>query len=140
MALQTTLDTWAPRILSVVRIVVALLFIQHGLQKLFSFPGPGPTGDGPLPPILLIGAWLEFVGGALVAIGLFTRPVAFILSGEMAVGYFMFHAPRGFYPALNGGDAAILFSFIFLYFAFAGGGAWGVDALKSRRKTEAAAG
>ena len=124
---------WAPRMLSLLRIVAALLFIEHGTQKLFGFPAPPASG---LPAALTL-AWcaalIETVGGLLVLLGIFTRPVAFILSGEMAVGYWMAHAPRNAFPVLNGGDAAILFCFIFLYIAAAGGGAWALDRTFSRR-------
>lgn len=126
------LGIWAPRMLSVLRIMAALLFMEHGLMKLFHFPAPHPGVPDPLPALLMAAAWIEVVGGALLAIGLFTRPVAFICAGEMAVAYFMGHAPQGFWPALNMGDAAILFCFVFLYLAFAGGGAWSVDAMRSR--------
>jgi putative oxidoreductase len=115
---------WEPRVLSIVRIMAGLLFLEHGLSKLAGFP-PGPS------PSVFALAWfagvIELVGGALVALGLFTRVAAFIMSGEMAIGYFMVHAPRGFFPMLNGGDAAVLYCFIFLYFAFAGGGCWSLD-------------
>ena len=126
------LGVWAPRMLSVLRIMAALLFMEHGLMKLFHFPTPQPGVPDPLPALLMAAAWIEVVGGALLAIGLFTRPAAFICSGEMAVGYFGGHATQGFWPALNMGDAAILFCFVFLYLAFAGGGAWSVDAMRSR--------
>jgi len=125
------LAEWAPRLLSVLRIVVALLFIEHGAQKLFGFLVP-PASGFPAPLSLLWdGAVLEFAGGLLVLVGLFTRPVAFILSGEMAFAYWLFHAPRSPFPVINGGDAAILFCFIFLYFAAAGGGAWSLDRARS---------
>jgi putative oxidoreductase len=88
----------------------------------------------PLPPLLVAAAWIEVVGGALLALGLFTRAAALLASGEMAIGYFIFHAPNGFWPALNQGDAAVLFCFIFLYIAFAGGGAWSLD--RAIRKVE----
>ena len=117
---------WAPRILSVVRIVCGLIYMEHGTQKWLGFP---PSGR-PTPELFSLsgfGGILELVGGALLVFGLFTRPVAFLLSGEMAVGYWMSHAPRSFFPILNGGDAAILYCFIFLYLAFAGGGAWSLD-------------
>ena len=123
----TLFDTWAPRALAVLRIVAGLLFIEHGLQKLFAFPAAPPF---PLPAafsLLWIGAILEVVGGLLVALGLFARPAAFIISGEMAVAYFMAHAPRGFFPIVNGGEGAILYCFIFLYIAAAGPGAWSLD-------------
>jgi putative oxidoreductase len=133
MAIDDRLAKWAPYMLSVLRIVVALLFIEHGTQKLFGFP-PSPN---PGPPLLLfslrgIQGLLEFFGGFLLLIGLFTRPVAFILSGDMAVAYFMAHAPRSFFPVINGGDSAILYCFVFLYLAVAGGGVWSVDAFRER--------
>jgi putative oxidoreductase len=122
--------TWAPRLLSVLRIVTGLLFLDHGTQKLFSFPMR--TGDAPaLLSLVGVQGCIEVVGGVLIILGLFTRPVAFILSGNMAVAYFMAHAPRNFFPALNGGDAAILYCFVFLYLAAAGGGVWSVDARRA---------
>jgi putative oxidoreductase len=117
---------WAPRVLSVLRIVAALLFMQHGLQKLFSLPAP-PSFEVQLVSLTGLAGILELVGGFLLLIGLFTRPVAFILSGEMAFAYFMAHAPKEFWPILNGGELAALYCFVFLYLAFAGGGAWSVD-------------
>lgn len=123
----TMFDAWAPRVLSILRIFAGLLFIEHGTQKLFAIPIAPPF---PLPgafSTLWIGAILESVGGLLLVLGLSTRPVAFVLSGEMAVAYFMFHAPRGFFPIVNGGEGAILFCFIFLYIAAAGPGAWSLD-------------
>jgi putative oxidoreductase len=133
--LEASLASWAPRVLSILRIIAALLFMEHGLQKAFAFPGPppGPPG-GELPPLLMVAAILEIGGGALLLLGFLTRPVAFVLSGMMAVAYFMAHAPRNFFPVLNGGEAAILFCFIFLYLLFAGGGAWSLDALIARNK------
>jgi putative oxidoreductase len=119
---------WAPRVLSLVRVVSALIFMEHGTQKLLNFP-PNPPGRTTVELFSLYGfaGSLEIVGGILLLFGLFTRPVAFILSGEMAFAYFMGHAPRSFYPLLNGGDASILYCFLFLYMAFAGGGAWSAD-------------
>lgn len=118
---------WTPRLLSVLRIVAALLFLEHGTQKLFGVPPP-MGGAGPAAFTLIwFAAILEFGGGLLLLLGLFTRPVAFLLSGEMAVAYWMAHAPRSPFPAVNGGDAAILFCFVFLYLAAAGGGAWAAD-------------
>jgi putative oxidoreductase len=119
---------WAPRLLSVLRIVSALIFMEHGTQKLLGFP-PMAEGMSKPPPLsfLWIGGLLEMVGGALLLIGLFSRPVAFLLAGEMAVAYWMFHAPSGPFPALNGGDAAILYCFVFLYIAAAGPGPWSLD-------------
>ena len=125
-----SLSKYAPQALAVLRIVTALLFIEHGTAKLFGFPamaGPGSAG-GSLPPILLLAAILEVFGGLAILVGLFTRPVAFILSGLMAVAYWMAHVPKGgVFPLTNGGDAAVLFCFIFLYLVFAGPGAWSID-------------
>lgn len=118
-------SSYAPQALAVLRIMTALLFIAHGTQKLFGFP-PSDMGGG-AGGLMLVAGILEVFGGLLVLIGLFTRPVAFILAGMMAVAYFMAHAPQGFYPVNNGGDAAILFCFVFLYLVFAGPGAWSVD-------------
>lgn len=125
MAIFDNLSRYRPYALAALRIIAALLFIEHGTQKLFGFPAS--QMEGSLPTMLLVAALLELVGGILVLIGLFTRPVAFILSGQMAVAYFMAHAPSSPFPALNGGDAAILFCFVFLYFVFAGPGAFSVD-------------
>ncbi|MDA5636923.1 MULTISPECIES: DoxX family protein [Agrobacterium] len=125
MAIFDSLSRYRPQALGALRIMTALLFISHGTQKLFGFPAS--QMEGSLPTMLLVAALLEFVGGVLVLIGLFTRPVAFILSGQMAVAYFIAHGPKSFFPALNGGDAAILFCFIFLYLFVAGPGAFSVD-------------
>ena len=130
-SLTESLERLAPYVLSIVRIMVALLFLEHGLAKLFGFPQQ-PTP----PPELFSLAWfsgaIELVGGALAAVGLFTRAAAFIMSGEMAVGYFMAHAQRAFFPILNQGELAALYCFVFLYFAFAGGGAWSLDNMMSK--------
>jgi len=126
---------YQPHLLAVLRIVTALLFIEHGTQKLFGFPASGNGmggGIGSLPPMMLIGGILEFVGGLAILVGFLTRPVAFILAGEMAVAYWMFHAQGGFFPAVNGGDAAILFCFVFLYLVAAGPGLWSVDGSRNR--------
>ncbi|TRA97212.1 DoxX family protein [Agrobacterium salinitolerans] len=125
MATFDSLSRYRPQALGALRIMTALLFISHGTQKLFGFPAS--QMEGSLPTMLLVAALLEFVGGVLVLIGLFTRPVAFILSGQMAVAYFIAHGPKSFFPALNGGDAAVLFCFIFLYLFVAGPGAFSVD-------------
>jgi len=127
-------SSYSPYVLSIVRIVVALLFFEHGLSKLFGFPQPIP------PPALFSLSWfsgaIEFVGGGLLVIGLFSRATAFIMSGEMAFAYFISHAPHSFFPIINRGDAAMLYCFIFLYIAFAGGGPWSLDAkLFSRHKS-----
>jgi len=120
------LSKYLPETLSVVRIIIALLFLEHGSAKLLGFPTP-PNGHPAVMSLLWVQGLIELVGGALLAIGLFTRPVAFILSGNMAVAYFMAHAPKGFFPLLNGGDSAILYCFIFLLFFVAGPGRWSVD-------------
>jgi putative oxidoreductase len=126
-SLSVTAAAWAPRLLSVFRIIVALLFIAHGLVKLFGFPEGAQPGQVPLASIYGLAAILEAVGGAAILLGLFTRPVAFVLSGQMAVAYFMAHAPQGFFPVQNGGELAILYCFAFLYFAAAGPGPWSLD-------------
>ena len=131
MDLRIVLLRWSPLMLSLLRIIAALLFLEHGTQKLFGFPPP-PSPAGALPLLSQIQGLIEFGGGLLLALGLFTRPVAFILAGDMAVAYFMAHAPQSFFPVLNRGDAAILYCFIFLYLWFAGGGAWSLDALRRR--------
>jgi putative oxidoreductase len=135
---MSQLETWSPRVLAAVRIITALLFIEHGLMKLLAFPAAVPGLPAPLPAILVAAALIEIVGGALIAVGLFTRISAFICSGEMAAAYFMFHAPQGFWPAVNQGDAAILFCFVFLYLAFAGAGAWSVDSRLSTSRSSLA--
>jgi putative oxidoreductase len=132
---MTTTDlqtVWAPRALSVLRIVAALIFMAHGTQKLFGFPAAPDSGLPPAFSLFWIGGVLEFVGGLLLLVGLFTRAAAFVLAGMMAVAYWMFHAPSNFYPVLNGGDAAILYCFVFLYLVFAGPGPWSLDALWRR--------
>lgn len=120
----------APQILSVLRIMIALLFMQHGAMKLFGFPAP--MGNFPLLSVIGFAGILEVFGGALVLLGLFTRPIAFLLSGEMAVGYFTAHAPHGFWPVLNHGELAVLYCFGFLYLSAAGGGDWSLDRLIRR--------
>lgn len=121
-------SVWAPRLLSVFRIVTGILFLAHGLVKLFGFPEGAAPGQVPLVSLFGLAAVLELVGGAAIVLGLFTRPVAFVLAGQMAVAYFMVHAPQGIYPVLNGGELAILYTFAFLYFAAAGAGPWSLDA------------
>ena len=128
--LSQTAARYAPYVLSILRIVTALLFLEHGTSRLFAFPSPLPA-----PPFLTMywfaGA-IELAGGALLFVGLLTRPAAIIMSGEMAFAYFASHAPRAFFPILNRGDGSILFCFIFLYIAFAGPGLWSLDALMRR--------
>lgn len=126
--------TWRSRLLSILRIVAGFLMMVHGMQKLFNYP-PGPPGYFPAELFSRTGiaGMLEFGGGLLLLLGLFTRPVAFILSGLMAFAYFIGHAGRGFWPILNGGELAALYCFVFLYFAVAGGGQWSLDRLLRRR-------
>jgi putative oxidoreductase len=132
-ATAATLHALSPYLLSVLRIIAALLFLEHGLSRLFGFPSPLPT------PALFTMYWfagaIELAGGALLLTGLFTRAAAFIMSGEMAIAYFLSHAPRGFFPILNNGDGAILYCFVFLYLVFAGAGPWSLDALWRRRRS-----
>jgi putative oxidoreductase len=127
----STLDTigqiWAPRLLSILRIVVGLLFVEHGTAKLFGFPAMPNSPGVALFSLIGLSAILEFAGGILLSVGLFTRATAFILSGEMAAAYFVAHAPASFFPLLNRGEPAILYCFVFLYLAAAGGGPWSVD-------------
>jgi putative oxidoreductase len=125
-------EIWTARVLSVLRVVTALLFTEHGTSKLFGFP-PSPFPVHSLMSLVGVSAVLEAVGGGLLVLGLFTRPVAFILCGEMAVAYFMAHAPHSFFPLLNKGDSAIQFCFVFLYLVFAGPGPWSLDALLHKK-------
>lgn len=128
-------SVWGPRMLSVLRIVAAFMFILAGTSKLFAFPvGMPPDGQtATLMSQVGIGGVLEALGGALLLLGLFTRPVAFLLAGEMAVAYFQFHAPNGFWPTVNGGVSAVLYCFLWLYLVAAGPGPWSVDALRARK-------
>ncbi len=126
-ALSSFCAWWSPRLLSVLRIVGAFLFMAHGTMKLFSFPAARSAGPADWFSLIGVAGILEAFGGALLLVGLYTRPVAFVLSGLMAVAYFMAHGPRGFWPILNGGELAALYSFLFLYLAAAGGGPWGLD-------------
>jgi putative oxidoreductase len=127
MPLEQTAAGYAPYVRSIVRIAVALLFLEHGMSRLFGWPSPLPH-----PPTLSMywfAGLIEFVGALLVLPGLFTRCAALVMSGEMAFAYFISHAPKSFFPILNGGDGAVLYCFIFLYFAFAGAGPWSLDAM-----------
>ena len=121
------LDRYTPYALAALRIVAALIFIEHGTQKLFGFPAPPQAGLPAAMTLSWFAAVLEVFGGLALLLGLFTRPVAFILSGEMAVAYWYAHFPRNFYPILNGGDAAILYCFVFLLLVFTGSGAFSLD-------------
>jgi len=116
------LARWQPQLLALLRIVTGLLFIEHATVKFWAFPAPFPML--PLTPMLTAAAVIELIAGLLITIGVFTRLAAFIASGEMAIGYFMMHAPQGFWPVVIKGEAAILFCFVFLYLAAAGPGAW----------------
>ena len=126
------LEKYQPQLRAILRIVVALLFMEHGLAKLIHFPVPQPGVPTPLPPLLVAAAVVEVAGGALITLGLFTRLAAFICAGEMAIGYFMAHFPKSFWPIVNMGEAAILYCFVFLYLAAAGAGAWSIDGARER--------
>ena len=129
--MNTSFQTWQPRTLSLLRAVTGFLFMQHGGQKIFGYP---VAERSPFELLSLSGAagLLELVGGFLILIGLFTRPTAFLLSGLMAVAYFMAHAPQGFWPLANGGQLAVLYSFVFLYLFIAGGGEWSLDQMRKK--------
>ena len=124
---------WSPRLLSVLRIVAAMLFMQHGAQKLFGLPADPAKVPVELFSLMGLAGVLEFFAGLLLLIGLFTRPVAFLVSGQMAVAYFMAHAPKGFWPILNRGELAALYCFLFLYLCTTGGGPWSLDRLRRKR-------
>jgi putative oxidoreductase len=128
---------WASRLLSVLRIITGFMLVAHGAQKLFGFKAPPPAPGAPatqfsLLSLMGVAGVLEFFGGLLILFGLFTRPTAFILSGMLAVAYFMVHAPGGFWPIVNHGELAVLYCFVFLYMAAAGGGEWSIDRLLGR--------
>lgn len=135
MPANATVLSWAPRALALLRIVAALLFIEHGSMKLLGFPAMNQPMQVQLVSLFGIAGLLELVGGLLLLVGLLTRPVAFLLSGEMAVAYFMAHMPKSVFPAINQGDAAILFCFVFLYLVFAGPGAWSIDGARAGERT-----
>jgi putative oxidoreductase len=131
--LLTRWSSWAPQLRSLLRIVAAFMFILAGTSKLFAFPVPMPGGGhAAYFSEIGLGGFLEAFGGALLLVGLFTRPVAFILAGEMAVAYFQFHFPQGFWPVVNGGVSAALYCFVWLYFSAAGAGPWSLDAVRGR--------
>jgi putative oxidoreductase len=129
--MERFLGRFAPQLYAILRILAGLLFLLHGTQKIFGWPGGGRSG--PLPLLPTVAGWLEIVLGLLITIGLFGSVAAFIASGEMAVAYFKVHAPKSFWPILNDGELAVLYCFLFLYIAAAGSGIWSVDA--ARRKT-----
>ena len=122
-SLYASIEKGRPYFLSILRIMVGLLFLQHGLQKYFGFPSAGPHMN----ELLYVQGAIEIVGGILITVGALTRVVAFILAGDMAAAYFLAHFPHSFFPAANAGDAAVLYCFIFLYIFFAGGGVWSID-------------
>ncbi len=130
----TTIGTvWGPRVLSVLRIVAGLLVLQYGLAKLFGWPVVGMFKNLQWLSLYGVSGMFELIGGVLLILGLFTRPAAFVLSGEMAAAYFIEHFPHGFFPVLNHGDLAVSLCFIFFYLAFAGGGPWSLDALRRKK-------
>ena len=130
--MNSFLTNWSPRILSVLRIITGFLVLWHGGQKLFAFPPPEKVA--PASALMTFAGILELGGGILILIGLFTRPVAFVMSGLMAVAYFMAHAPGGFLPLVNRGELAVLYCFVFFYLFFAGGGSWSLDNLVRKRR------
>jgi putative oxidoreductase len=127
MSTFNSLSRYSPHLLALLRVFAGLLFLAHGIVKLFGFPAGAQPGQVPLFGLMGAGAIIELVTGTLIVLGLFTRPAAFIAAGQMAVAYWMFHAPSGFYPILNGGELAILYCFVFLYLAAAGPGAFSLD-------------
>jgi putative oxidoreductase len=133
MAINDICSTWSPRLLSLLRIVSGLLFLQHGTAKFLGIPFIQQMSSLPAFSPSWIAGVVELIGGALLVLGLFTRPVAFLCSGLMAAAYFYAHAPRGFYPILNAGELAVLYCFVFLYISAAGAGPWSLDALRGRR-------
>ena len=134
---QRLFDTWNPRALAALRLVAAFLFLQHGTAKLLHVPHVADVDSLHVLSLVVFAGVLEIAGSLLLLLGLYTRPAAFILSGEMAVAYFIEHAPQGhfFSPALNRGEEAVLYCFIFLFLSVAGGGAWSIDASRSRRQS-----
>ncbi len=131
--MDTVIGRFAPQTFALMRIVTGLLFACHGSQKLLGWPPPQGGMGGPLPPLMLAGGIIELVGGLLIAAGFLTGWVAFIASGEMAVGYFMAHFPQGWIPLVNKGELAVVYCFVFLFIAAHGGGVWSIDSLMRRR-------
>jgi putative oxidoreductase len=140
--IATRWRSWAPYLRSVLRIIAAFLFIQFGTAKVFGFPAPIMPGGGtaPVGSLAWVAGSLETYGGLLLLVGLFTRPVAFLLAGEMAFAYFIGHAPQGFWPVLNQGHPAVQFCFLFLYLSSAGAGPWSLDAVRDRARLGRGAG
>ncbi len=132
---DATCKVWTPRILSIMRIIVGFLYLQHGTEKLLGIPHNTMFEGLHLVSLMGLAGILELVGGSLILLGLFTRPVAFILSGEMAVAYFMAHAPGGLLPILNHGELAVVYCFVFLYLSVTGGGAYSIDAMLCKTKS-----
>ena len=132
--LDASLNAWQPRILSILRIVAGLLFMQHGLSKHFAFPIPYPAGKFPMFGQIWFAGAIEIIAGALLVLGLFTRWAAVLCAGLMAFAYFIGHQPRAWLPGANGGNLAILYCFVFLYLFFAGGGAWSADAAMKKKE------
>jgi putative oxidoreductase len=128
-----TLNAWAPRVLSVLRIYTGVLLLEHGTAKILGFPAVPNFANVHITSLVGTSGLIELIGGALFIVGLCTRPIAFVLSGFAAVAYFMVSAPKGFYPILNNGELASLFSFVFIYFVFAGAGPWSLDAIMKRQ-------
>jgi putative oxidoreductase len=139
MSQSTDLSRYQPYLLAALRIVAGVLFASHGLAKVVGFP-VAPPGLQPITSLFGIGGVIEIVTGTLIILGLFTRPAAFVAAGQMAVAYWMFHAPQNLYPAANGGDAAILFCFVFLYIVAAGAGAWSLEGVVRSSTSGAATG
>ena len=131
--MEQLLDTWRPRLLSIMRLVTGFLFMQHGGQKIFGFPAP-QRSEFDLFSLSGVAGSLELFGGFLIVIGLFTRPTSFLLSGLMAFAYFIAHAPKGFWPILNGGELSALYCFVFLYLSTAGAGEWSIDQIRAGRR------
>jgi len=130
--MESALNAWAPRVLGVLRIIAGLEILQHGTGKILGFPAVPMFANVSIGSLMGVGGLIELIGGVLFIVGLFTRPVAFILSGFTAVAYFMVHAPQGFFPILNGGELAALYCFVFLYFVFAGAGPWSIDGMRAK--------